>query len=962
MAKKRRKATKNKFIRKIKIAGRNIKNLLKDTWKKDPVSILVPAISLVLLILMSFKLGFIFSFIILGIINGVYFFLTREKKKDEKKGVMKGNIKKKQKSRLKKILLILLWVFIAGVISIIGFFTFIAIQAPEFNEDLLYLTDPSVILDKDGNEVAKLGAEQRILLTYDELPEVLIDAIVATEDSRFFEHKGVDWARFLKASLYQLVGKSDAGGASTLTMQVSKNAYTSKDASGIKGIIRKFTDVYVAEFIIEKNYSKEQIMSFYVNSQWLGKNSYGVEQASRTFFGKSAKDLNLSEAAVIAGLFQAPGKYDPYKNPEATENRRLTVLSRMLRHGYINKDEYNLAKKMTVDKIIINQEDSQYNNSEVSKYQSFIDAVVDEIKEDTGESPYTTPMTIYTTLNTDFQDHLNSIMNGETYTWVDEKAQAGIVVLNVKDGSVAAIGSGRNQNAVGVYNYAVDTKVQIGSTAKPLYDYGPAIEFDNANTYGPVVDEPTTYSDGTTISNWNNTYEGFETYRVALAGSRNIPALKVFKKNNKQNIIDFVTKLGLTPEIYSCNSGYKLDGKKCINIENPDDIVNANQAKTLHEAHAIGGYNGESPLTLVAAYAAFANKGTYNSPHTYTKIVYNGTNDEVNKSITTTKAMGEDTAYMVSSMLQSTAEFALGGATAHVNGTKIAAKTGTTNYDENLLRKKGLLGRDIVNDLWVVGYNTEYAVSVWYGYDKIDPNYYSRVARPGHTNIFKVIAPKVFTNKADFYRPSNVISVEIENGCAEAMLPSEFTPGDLRITELFKKGYEPSTVSPRFAKLEDVSNLKATASSDGDVTITWSGIATPEINTEAYLRKTFSSVYQSTLDGFIASRLAYINGSMGGIGYLVYEKESNGNLKQIDFTTQTRYTVVPSESGSHTYVIKASYNNFRNNMSNGKEVTINVNVKDPIVPDPDDEKEEEEENDNNTNSNSNNNSNKPNRH
>ena len=530
MAKKRRKATKNKFIRKIKIAGRNIKNLLKDTWKKDPVSILVPAISLVLLILMSFKLGFIFSFIILGIINGVYFFLTREKKKDEKKGVMKGNIKKKQKSRLKKILLILLWLFIAGVISIIGFFTFIAIQAPEFNEDLLYLTDPSVILDKDGNEVAKLGAEQRILLTYDELPEVLIDAIVATEDSRFFEHKGVDWARFLKASLYQLVGKSDAGGASTLTMQVSKNAYTSKDASGIKGIIRKFTDVYVAEFIIEKNYSKEQIMSFYVNSQWLGKNSYGVEQASRTFFGKSAKDLNLSEAAVIAGLFQAPGKYDPYKNPEATENRRLTVLSRMLRHGYINKDEYNLAKKMTVDKIIINQEDSQYNNNEVSKYQSFIDAVVDEIKEDTGESPYTTPMTIYTTLNTDFQDHLNSIMNGETYTWVDEKAQAGIVVLNVKDGSVAAIGSGRNQNAVGVYNYAVDTKVQIGSTAKPLYDYGPAIEFDNANTYGPVVDEPTTYSDGTTISNWNNTYEGFETYRVALAGSRNIPALKELLK------------------------------------------------------------------------------------------------------------------------------------------------------------------------------------------------------------------------------------------------------------------------------------------------------------------------------------------------------------------------------------------------------------------------------------------------
>ena len=196
--KKKRKSTKNKFVKKGKIAAKNIKTEFLRTWKKDPISILVPGISIILLILMSFKLGFIFSFIFLGIINGIYFYLNREKKKDEKKGVMKNNVKKKQKSRLKRLLLILLWMFIAGVLAVIAFFTFIAIQAPEFNEDLLYLTDPSVVLDKDGNEIAKLGAEQRILLNYDELPEVLVDAIVATEDSRFFEHNGVDWARFIK--------------------------------------------------------------------------------------------------------------------------------------------------------------------------------------------------------------------------------------------------------------------------------------------------------------------------------------------------------------------------------------------------------------------------------------------------------------------------------------------------------------------------------------------------------------------------------------------------------------------------------------------------------------------------------------------------------------------------------------------------------------------------------------------
>ena len=133
------------------------------------------------------------------------------------------------------------------------------------------------------------------------------------------------------------MGKSDAGGASTLTMQVSKNTYTSTESSGIEGIIRKFTDVYVSMFKIEKNYTKEQIIEFYVNSYYLGSGSYGVEQAALTYFGKSAKEINLSEAAMIAGLFQAPGRYDPYKKPEATEQRRKTVLKLMLRHGYITE-------------------------------------------------------------------------------------------------------------------------------------------------------------------------------------------------------------------------------------------------------------------------------------------------------------------------------------------------------------------------------------------------------------------------------------------------------------------------------------------------------------------------------------------------------------------------------------------------------------------------------------------------
>ena len=234
----------------MKMFIKNIVKKLKKIWEKDRKDIIVPAISLVAFIIVLILVGILRATILLILINGIYFFIKKIRKKD--KQLNKTQKKKKRKKRWKICLLILLILFILGITAVIAFFSYIVANAPEFNEELLYVTEPSVLLDKDGNEFAKLGAEKRIILTYDELPEVLIDAIVATEDSRFFEHSGVDWARFLKASFLQILGKSEAGGASTLTMQVSKNTHTSTEASGIEGIIRKFTDVYISMFKIDK--------------------------------------------------------------------------------------------------------------------------------------------------------------------------------------------------------------------------------------------------------------------------------------------------------------------------------------------------------------------------------------------------------------------------------------------------------------------------------------------------------------------------------------------------------------------------------------------------------------------------------------------------------------------------------------------------------------------------------------
>lgn len=941
-------------MKKIKNCFKNIKKKIKKCWNNDPKDILVPIISFLIFIVATITIGLIRGLIIFIIINCIYFIPSFFKKKDKKEHLTKAQKKKKSSKRWKVLLLILLACFILGIISIIIFFAYIVIKAPDFNESLLYVTDPTIVLNKDGNEIAKLGTEKRVTITYDEIPEVLIDAIVATEDSRFFEHNGVDWARFLKASAYQLIGRSEAGGASTLTMQLSKNTYTSNEASGIEGIIRKFTDVYVSMFKIEKNYTKEQIMEFYVNSYFLGNNSYGVEQTALTYFGKSAKDLNLAEAAMIAGLFQAPGKYNPYRNPEATETRRQTVLYLMLRHGYITEDEYNVAMKMTVDKIVIPKEESIYASNEVSEYQSFIDTVVEEVQNKTGYNPYTTPMIIYTTLDTDIQDYLNDIMNGTSYTWENDKVQAGVAIINVKDGSVTAIGGGRNISAIDTFNYATDITNQIGSTAKPLYDYGPAIEYSNWSTYHILVDEPITYSDGTPINNWNGAYEGFETMRVALNGSRNIPALKAFKANDKSKVIEFVENLGLTPEIYSCKDGYKRDGKQCINKEDPSDIIDAIKANTLHEAHAIGGYNGESPLSMAAAYAAFANGGIYTKPYTFTKIVYQESKEEFINDIEKTKAMSEETAYMISDMLSTTAPQAM-GRYYNINGIRYAAKTGTTNYDIETLKAHNLLWSNAVNDLWTIGFNTEYAIGVWYGYDSVSNEYYNKLSSGQHERLFQAVGKKVFTNGNFFTQPSGVVSIEVESGCPEATLPSEFTPSDLKQTELFIKGTEPTTVSTRFAKLADISNLKATTS-DNKIILTWDAVKTPEINTESYLRNYYSTVFEtdSFLNSYISSRLAYNNSYIGNIGYNIYEKSSNGTLNLIDYISTNKYEFEVNESGEYTFVVKTSYSIFKNNMSDGKTISIKIEVDNPLIPsDPDIGDEDNSENDNDTDQNTN---------
>ncbi len=804
----------------------------------------------------------------------------------------KKDVKRKGSKKLLiiKIVLIALLAFIIISSVVIGlFFSMIVSNAPEFDPQNLYTQESSIVYAPNGDEIAKLGSEKREKITYNDLPQVLIDAIVATEDSTFFQHNGFNAARFLKASIGQIFGGS-GGGASTLTMQVSKNAYTSDVSSGFEGIKRKFTDIYISMFKIEKAYTKEEILEFYVNSYYMGGGAYGVEQACQNYFGKSVSDINLAEAALLAGIYQAPGSYDPTLFPEKTEERRQIVLNLMVRHGYITEEEREIASALTVDKLISKKKVD--GNDEVDpRYKDFIDTVVEDVQKKTGGlSPYTTPMLIYTTMDPTKQEYVTNLMNGNNFNWENDKVQAGIAVIDNNTGAIVAIGAGRKREGLD-YNYATMIKRQIGSTSKPLYDYGPLIEYENASTYHLYYDEPYTYSGGTPIRNWDNGYNGLITMREALRVSRNIPALKAFQENKNENVKEFVTSLGLSPELE--------DG-------------------SLHEAHAIGAYNGESPLTVAAAYSAFANGGYYTEPYTFTKIVYRNSDEVYEYKPVTTKVMSDSTAYMVADMLVTTSGWATGFNS--VNGVSFGSKTGTSNYSDEIMAQYNLPG-NAVNDLWVAGICRDYATAVWYGYDEISSEYYNH--GNGNTALYSQLIKGVFTGTPSFTRPNNVVSVTVEKDSpGNGLLPSQYTPDSMKTTELFKSGTEPTQVSTRFAPLPDVSGL--TASVNGNrISLSWNGIGTPNALSTDYL----SGLYKDTcknVSACVSSIIGTDQSVLGNVNYQIYLKNNDGSLRLLHGTTDTKSSESIPSGNSATFVVKASYSNYGALASNGVEIKVDL--------------------------------------
>lgn len=711
--------------------------------------------------------------------------------------------RRKQKKTTKKpiwkkiVLTILIIVLVIGV-GVGGLFTYYIATAPSLDAEKLSDPFPSVVLDKNDEVVDTLGEEQRVKVEYDDLPQELIDAVVATEDSRFFKHHGIDLRRIGGAIKANLLNGFGSEGASTITQQVIKRSFLSPE----KELKIKVQEQWLA-LQLERKYSKEEILEIYLNKIFYGSNAYGVAKASEVYFGKTdLEDLTLPEAAILAGLPQRPAAYNPYENPDLTQERMETVLKLMVRHGKITKEEAEEAAQVDVESLLAGK------RPESKPYEAFIQQVQREVEDKVdGADIYSDGLKIHTTLDQDAQEYIEFLLTDSDENPInypaditdedgkEHEVQAGMTVLDTKTGAIQAIGGRRNSEKNGSYNFAIGGGRQPGSIFKPIMAFGPAIEYDKWSTYHQVDDDKPYEIPGTdkVANNWNREYQGWMSARYALSQSLNVPTLKTIDEVGADKAQEFAEGLGLT---------FKDDKASVMD--------------------AIGGTESNfNPLELAGAYRAFANEGIYNEPYAVTKVEFPD-GKTVDLTPESEAAMSDYTAYMITDMLKTVMDEGT-GTEADISGLPVAGKTGTTN----------LVGEEGSPDSWFNGYTTNYTISIWTGYADT-----SSLALPDtkipHA-LFKNAMTELSKDKEtkDFKKPDSVVEMEVEKGSNPARKPSAHTPGDNIVTELFVKGHEPEKTSEKYDKLDPVSNLSADYNEDSNsIKVEWNYDSEDDISFE----------------------------------------------------------------------------------------------------------------------------------
>lgn len=718
------------------------------------------------------------------------------KKKADQNKRTKSTKKKKTTSKpvLKKVAMVLFALLAAIILGGAGLFVYYVSSAPELTEEDITGSISSEILDDKGEVIYTLGGQKREIATEDQVPQVLKDAIVSIEDQRFYKHNGIDPIRIAGAALANVTDGYASQGGSTITQQLIKLSVFSTDEAD-QTLKRKAQEAWLA-LKLEREYSKEQILTFYINKVYMSDNNYGMSTASDYYYGKEINELTLPEAAMLAGLPQSPNTYNPKTNPDKAKKRRDLVLDMMVENKKLSADEAEKTKAISVEENLVNRTEEQSNEL---VFDSYLKEVINEVEEKTNLNPHTAGLTIQTNLNMDAQKKLFDILNSEEYvSFPDQNLQAAVSMVDAKTGQLKAIGGGRNQEVQLGTNRAAEMNRSVGSAIKPLSVYGPAIEYLEYSTYQQIVDEPYEYKSGGSLYNYDRKYLGPISMRKSITDSRNVPAAKTLQEVGYADSTSFLKNIGIDPSNWNNKAG-------------------------LVESNAIGGEI--TPIELSAAYAAFSNGGVYTEPYTVSKVtLQNG--EEIDLTPESKQAMKDSTAYMITDILKDTINSGSNQNLVPIPGVPQAGKTGTTNYTDEE-KVKYSIPKDGVPDSWFNGYSSNYSIAVWVGYDKKfeDGNYLSTSSQQLPRKIYRSLMSHVSQSveNTDWKKPSSVVEVAVEAGSNPAKLPGPNTPSDKIVTELFIKGTQPTSVSTSFGeKLKAPSGLTANYDEEKDeITIKW---------------------------------------------------------------------------------------------------------------------------------------------
>ena len=596
---------------------------------------------------------------------------------------------------------------------LVGTYLFAIAKSTNVNDLQNALKTRTLIFDREEKEAGALSGQKGTYVELTDISKDLQNAVVATEDRSFYKNDGINYGRFFLA----IVTAGRSGGGSTITQQLAKNAYLSQDQT----VERKAKEFFLA-LELTKKYSKEQILTMYLNNAYFGNGVWGVEDASKKYFGVSAVELSLDQAATLAGMLKGPELYNPLNSIEDSTNRRDTVLQNMVAAGYIDKNQETEATGVDMASQLQDKYEGKISDY---RYPSYFDAVVNEAVSKynlTEEEIVNNGYRIYTELDQNYQANMQVIYENTALFPTAEDgthAESGSVALEPKTGGVRGVVgrvAGDDKSGFRNFNYATQSKRSPGSTIKPLVVYTPAVEAGWA--LNKQLDNHTMQYDSYQVDN----YAGIKTspevpMYQALAESLNLPAVAT------------VNDLGI-------NKAFEAGTRFGLNMEKVDRVLGV----------ALGGGVETNPLQMAQAYAAFANEGLMPEAHFITRI--ENASGQVIKSHKNSqkRVIDKSVADKMTSMMLGT----------FTNGTGIssspadyvmAGKTGTT---------EAVFNPEYTSDQWVIGYTPDVVISHWLGFPTTDENHYlAGSTSNGAAHVFRSMANTILP-----YTPGSTFTVE----------------------------------------------------------------------------------------------------------------------------------------------------------------------------------------------------------